>query len=80
MLYITEMPKATGGSTAAARPMPVTTKMFTASLLSSRAVRKRTAATMPPSEKASASECFTSTTMPATITGRIRNVCTTDCW
>ena len=56
----------------AAMPMPITTKMPAASLLSSSEVRKRTAATIPPSEKASASEVFTITTIAAATTGRIR--------
>ena len=67
-----EITHETDGATAAAMPIPITTKMPAASLLSSSEVRNRTAATMPPSEKARATEYFTNTTMPAATTGRIR--------
>ncbi len=75
-----EITHATSGATPAAIPMPITTKMPATSLLSSSDVRNRTAATMPPSEKASANDVFTITTIAAATTGRISEVCTTDCW
>ena len=65
-LNIIDITIATGRSTAAAMPMPVTRKTYTASLLSSSVLRNRTAAAMPPKLNASATLYFTSTTMPAT--------------
>jgi hypothetical protein len=53
--------------------------MYTASLLSSSVLRKRTAATIPARLNASARLCFTSTTTPPTTAGRRMSVCTTDC-
>ncbi len=52
--------------------------MNVASLLSSRFVRNRTAATMPARLNASATLFFTSTTTPATTTGMSTRAWTSD--
>ena len=65
-------------STAAAMPMPVATKMYTASFVSSSVLRNRTSATMPARLKASVMLCCTSTSIPDTAIGRMISVWTSD--
>ena len=60
--------------------MAVARKTYTASLLSSSVLRKRTAATIPARLNARATLYFTSSTMPATTAGSTTSSCTTDCW
>ena len=61
-----------------ARPTPMARKTYTASLVSFSVERKRTAATIPARENASARLNWTMKTMPATAMGRMSIACTTD--
>ena len=62
----------------AARPTPIARKTYTASFVSSKVVRNRTAATIPARLKARATLVLTTTTIPVTATGKMISVCTTD--
>jgi hypothetical protein len=79
-LKTTDRAKATAVAwTPVASPTPIARKMQTASLVSRRVLRKLTAATIPPRLNARAMLFLTRITTPATTTGRMMRVWTTDC-
>src|SRR6266487_4161307 len=67
-----------GANTPAATPTARARKMYTASFVSLRVLRNRTAATIAASVKASARLFCTRITVAATVIGRMMTVCTTD--
>src|SRR5437016_11263556 len=67
-----------GEKTPAATPTARARKMYTASFVSLRVLRNRTAATMAASVNASARLFCTRITVAATVMGRMMTVCTTD--
>src|SRR6266704_4010241 len=67
-----------GEKTPAATPTARARKIYTASFVSLRVLRNRTAATIAASVKASARLFCTRITVAATVIGRMMTVCTTD--
>src|SRR3989449_11453360 len=78
-LNTTDITAATvGANTPAATPTASARKMYTASFVSLRVLRNRTAATIAASVNASARLFCTRITVAATVMGRMMTVCTTD--